>query len=215
MKIQEIMILSEGVHDPNIFKAIFMAGGPGSGKSYVARKLGLQAAGLRTINSDDAFEFLLRKHQLDPKMPPEEQEKRDIVRQRAKQVTKEREKNYLQGRLGLVIDGTAKDSEKTAKTKAGLEALGYQTMMVFVNTSLPVAIERNRQRERSVPDEVVKKSHAEVQIGKKALQQVFGSNFIEVINDGDADFTAPSKFVRQFLSKPLSPTANRWIDQNS
>ena len=26
--------LLEGVYDPNIFKAFFMAGGPGSGKSY-------------------------------------------------------------------------------------------------------------------------------------------------------------------------------------
>lgn len=215
MKIQEIMLLNEGVNDPNIFKAVFMAGGPGSGKSFVARKLGLQAAGLRTINSDDAFEFLLRKHQLDPKMPPAEQEKRDIVRQRAKQMTKEREKNYFQGRLGVIIDGTAKDAEKTAKTKAGLEALGYQTMMVFVNTSLPVALERNRQRERSVPDEVVKQAHAEVQVGKDALQQVFGSNFVVVLNDIEPDFKPAYKKVQRFLRQPLTPTAQRWIDQNS
>jgi predicted kinase len=215
MKIKEIMLLNEGVNDPNIFKAVFMAGGPGSGKSFVARKLGLQAAGLRTINSDDAFEFLLRKHQLDPKMPPAEQEKRDIVRQRAKQMTKEREKNYFQGRLGVIIDGTAKDAEKTAKTKAGLEALGYQTMMVFVNTSLPVALERNRQRERSVPDEVVKQAHAEVQVGKDALQQVFGSNFVVVLNDMEPDFKPAYKKVQSFLRQPLTPTAQRWIDQNS
>jgi predicted kinase len=215
MKIQEIMLLNEGVNDPNIFKAVFMAGGPGSGKSFVARKLGLQAAGLRTINSDDAFEFLLRKHQLDPKMPPAEQEKRDIVRQRAKQMTKEREKNYFQGRLGVIIDGTAKDAEKTAKTKAGLEALGYQTMMVFVNTSLPVALERNRQRERSVPDEVAKQAHAEVQVGKDALQQVFGSNFVVVLNDIEPDFKPAYKKVQSFLRQPLTPTAQRWINQNS
>lgn len=207
--------MQEGVNDPNIFKAVFMAGGPGSGKSFVARKLGLQAAGLRTINSDDAFEFLLRKHQLDPKMPPEEQEKRDVVRQRAKQMTKEREKNYFQGRLGVIIDGTAKDAEKIAKTKAGLEALGYQTMMVFVNTSLPVAIERNRQRERSVPDEVVKLAHAEVQVGKDALQQIFGSNFVVVLNDMEPDFKPAYKKVQSFLRQPLTPTAQRWIDQNS
>ncbi len=30
--------LQEGVYDPNIFKAFFLAGGPGSGKSYVVRK---------------------------------------------------------------------------------------------------------------------------------------------------------------------------------
>lgn len=206
--------MQEGVNDPNIFKAIFMAGGPGSGKSFVSRKLGLQAAGLRTINSDDAFEFLLRKHQLDPKMPPEEQEKRDIVRQRAKQMTKTKETNLLYGRIGLIIDGTAKNAEKTAKTKAGLESIGYQTMMVFVNTSLPVALERNRMRERSVPDEVVKQAHAEVQIGKDALQQVFGSNFVVVLNDMDPDFKPAYKKVQQFLRKPLTPVAQQWVDQH-
>jgi predicted kinase len=206
--------MQEGVNDPNIFKAIFMAGGPGSGKSFVSRKLGLQAAGLRTINSDDAFEFLLRKHQLDPKMPPEEQEKRDIVRQRAKQMTKTKETNLLYGRIGLIIDGTAKNAEKTAKTKAGLESIGYQTMMVFVNTSLDVALQRNRMRERSVPDEVVKQAHAEVQIGKDALQQVFGSNFVVVLNDMDPDFKPAYKKVQQFLRKPLTPVAQQWVDQH-
>lgn len=204
----------EGVNDPNIFKAVFMAGGPGAGKSFVTRKLGLQAAGLRTINSDDAFEFLLKKHQLDPKMPPEEQEKRDIVRQRAKQMTKTKETNLLYGRIGLIIDGTAKNVEKTAKTKAGLEALGYQTMMVFVNTSLPVAIERNRMRERSVPDEVLKQAHSEVQIGKDALHQVFGSNFVIVLNDMDPDFKPAYKKVQQFLRKPLTPVAQQWVHQH-
>lgn len=207
--------MQEGVNDPNIFKAVFMAGGPGSGKSFVARKLGLQAAGLRTINSDDAFEFLLRKHQLDPKMPPEEQEKRDVVRQRAKQMTKEREKNYFQGRLGIIIDGTAKDAEKIAKTKAGLEALGYQTMMVFVNTSLPVALQRNRERERSVPDKEVELMHTAVQVGKEALQKIFGSNFVVVLNDMEPDFKPAYKKVQSFLRQPLTPTAQRWIDQNS
>ena len=32
-------ILNEGARDPGIFKAIFLAGGPGSGKSFVAQKL--------------------------------------------------------------------------------------------------------------------------------------------------------------------------------
>jgi len=29
--------LQEGLQDPNIFKCFFLAGGPGSGKSYVVR----------------------------------------------------------------------------------------------------------------------------------------------------------------------------------
>ena len=52
--------LQEGLQDPNIFKTFFLAGGPGSGKSYVVRKT-TGGTGLRVVNSDDAFEqFLLR-----------------------------------------------------------------------------------------------------------------------------------------------------------
>ena len=52
--------LKEGVYDPNIFKAVFMAGGPGSGKSWIASKT-TSGLGLKVINSDDAFERILKK----------------------------------------------------------------------------------------------------------------------------------------------------------
>ena len=149
--------LQEGLYDPNIFKAFFLAGGPGSGKSYVAMKA-TGGTGLKTINLDDAFEHLLNKAGLSLKMPPEETEPRDIVRGRAKDVTAKREKNYLEGRLGLIIDGTGKEAEKILRQKAKLEELGYDTYMIFVNTSLDVALQRNAERPRSLPEPIVVKS---------------------------------------------------------
>ena len=75
-------LLLEGVNDPGIFKAIFLAGGPGSGKTFVAQKLfgipdGLttSAGGLKLVNQDTEFEYLLNKYfdtiEID-KFPPEE-----------------------------------------------------------------------------------------------------------------------------------------------
>ena len=52
--------LQEGLYDPNIFKAFFLAGGPGSGKSYVAGRT-TGGTGLKSVNSDEAFEYLLKK----------------------------------------------------------------------------------------------------------------------------------------------------------
>ena len=46
--------IQEGLYDPNIFKAFFMAGGPGSGKSYVVKK-STGGTGLKIVNSDEAF----------------------------------------------------------------------------------------------------------------------------------------------------------------
>ena len=90
--------LQEGLQDPNIFKAFFLAGGPGSGKSYVVKRT-TGGTGLVIINSDDAFEAMLQKAGLSKKMPASEAEPRDIVRARAKKVTQIKKLNVVDGRL--------------------------------------------------------------------------------------------------------------------
>ena len=84
--------IKEGVYDPNIFKAVFMAGGPGSGKSYIAGKT-TAGLGLKVINSDSAFERYLKQEGLSLKMPDSETAERDVERDRAKKVTAS--KKYL------------------------------------------------------------------------------------------------------------------------
>ena len=53
-------ILREGVYDPGIFKAFFLAGGPGSGKTFVTRSA-FGGTGLKLVNSDASFERGLKK----------------------------------------------------------------------------------------------------------------------------------------------------------
>ncbi len=62
--------LEEGVNDPSIFKAVFLAGGPGSGKSFIVGKTALSSLGMRIVNSDPAFEKALQKAGL--KMEPDD-----------------------------------------------------------------------------------------------------------------------------------------------
>ena len=122
--------LQEGLNDPNIFKAFFLAGGPGSGKSYVVRKT-TGGTGLQVVNSDDAFERYLEMAGLSKKMPSSEEEPRDVERARAKKVTKARQGGYIEGRLGLIIDGTGKDYDKIAAQSIKLKQMGYDTHMIF------------------------------------------------------------------------------------
>ena len=175
--------LQEGLYDPNIFKAFFLAGGPGSGKSYVVKK-STGGTGLKIINSDDVFEKYLKQARLDFKMQAAQGKERDIVRSKAKAVTAKRKDNYLEGRLGLIIDGTGKDYGKISTQAAGLKQLGYDVHMIFVNTSLEVALQRNQERPRSVPEDIVKKSWNQVQSNIGKFQSFFGpKNFIIVDND--------------------------------
>ena len=131
--------LQEGLYDPNIFKAFFLAGGPGSGKSYVVKK-STGGTGLKIVNSDDIFEKYLAQAKLDFKMQSSQSGERDVQRARAKKVTDKRKANYIEGRLGLIIDGTGKDYGKITSQAAQLKQIGYDVHMIFVNTSLEVAL---------------------------------------------------------------------------
>ena len=205
--------LQEGVYDPNIFKAFFLAGGPGSGKSYVVRKT-TGGTGLKSVNSDEAFEHLLKKAGLSLKMPPEEFERKEVVRGRAKELTKKQQANYLEGRLGLIIDGTGKDAGRILKQKAGLEELGYDTYMIFVNTSLDVALQRNAERARSVAEPLVVKSWKDVQANIGQFSNMFRAGFIVVDNNnaGEDIFNDVWKRVRGLLRKKVQNTrALNWM----
>ena len=205
--------LQEGVYDPNIFKAFFLAGGPGSGKSYVVRKT-TGGMGMKVVNSDDIFEKLLDKEGLSKKMPESEKEPRDIVRAKAKRLTSAKKANYLEGRLGLIIDGTGKDYDKIAGQATKLKQIGYDVHMIFVNTSLDVALERNQKRERTVPESITIKSWNDVQRNIGKFSQYFRQNFI-VVDNNEANedvFTKVFKQIKSLVRKKVSnPIAKMWI----
>ena len=205
--------LQEGLNDPNIFKAFFLAGGPGSGKSYVVRKT-TGGSGLKIVNSDDAFEKLLKDAGLSLKMPADEAEPRDAVRGKAKELTSKSKGNYLDGRLGLVIDGTGRDYDKVSKEKKDLENLGYDCYMIFVNTSLDVALERNIERERSVPEDIVIKSWKDVQSNIGKFNNLFKSGMIIVDNNkADEDIiVSVFKRIKSLLkNKVTNSRAKQWV----
>ena len=206
--------LKEGVYDPNIFKAVFMAGGPGSGKSHIAGKT-TGGLGLKIINSDDAFERFLTKEGLSLKMPDSETIPRDVERARAKKVTASKKFHAIQGRLGIIIDGTGHVYDKVAKQAVMLQQLGYETSMVFVNTSLEVALARNEARPRSVKPTIVKKSWQDVQNNMGKVQNFFGpSRFFIVDNNGVEEdmLQISTKIIRRAISKSVKNViAAAWI----
>lgn len=209
MRIFEVIEpLNEGPNDPNIFKAVFMAGGPGSGKSYIADKLLGGYPGLKTLNSDDIYEFLLSKAGLSTS--PEDiysPKGQDIRSNRAKPAYNELDALYKTGRLGMIIDGTGKDVAKISKLKSRLDALGYDTMMLFVNTDIDTAQERNLMRTRSLPSDEVQKMWSAVQNNIGRFQGMFGNDLVIFDNSEDEDDDDAIRFadkkIRAFLSQPV------------
>jgi len=209
--------IDEGVNDPGIFKAIYMAGGPGSGKSYVAKGTIPKSSGLKMINSDDLFELGMKKNDLDMDLKKGYSSQHSNLRTRAKQMTGKRQSIYMKGRLGLVIDGTGKDFKNIQTSSDMLKGLGYDTYMIFVNTSLEVALERNAQRPRSLPEPLVTDSWNRVQNNIGKFQNYFGAKNMLIVDNNNANedvMVKAYKQVQKFLKRPLqNKTAKDWIKQ--
>ena len=210
--------INEGVYDPGIFKAFFLAGGPGSGKSFVTASA-FAGTGLKLVNSDTKFERDLRKLGMSMKMPDQEAYFRDIIRSDAKKFVGRQLDSYLKGRLGVIIDSTGRDYGVISRQVNMLKHIGYDCYMVYVNTSLNVALERNKSRERSIPEYITKKSWQKVQLNMGAFQRIFGpAKMLIVDNSRDEKelvtktLSTASKFIRSRLrTKPENRTAMAWI----
>lgn len=227
--------LQEGVNDPSILKAFFMAGGPGSGKSYVAAELFALPNtdyfgsvsydnGLKLVNSDAAFELLLKKAGIDmaelmdiKDKDPAAWDQAMQIRDRAKKLTKGTQEMYIAGRLGMIIDGTGKNYKKIEGQVERLRGLGYDCYMVFVNTSLEVAQERNADRPRKLPQDMVTKMWDEVQQNLGKFQRLFKAKRFEIVDNSEYGNSMPidlvSKEIRKFLQQPVSnPIGKAWIE---
>ena len=221
-------VLLEGVHDQGIFKAVFLAGGPGSGKDYVLSNT-LEGQGLVEINSDKALEFLMDKKGLDKTMPATEKDKRDIVRTRAKSITELKQRLALTGRNGLIINGTGDDFEKISRIKEKLEELGYESAMILVNTDDEISKQRNIERGtrggRTVPENVRKEKWENVQNSRPEFAKLFGDKYMEFDNSQDLRNAPPEVVkakkdemlqlytnVKEFVAQPPATEASQeWV----
>lgn len=215
MNYQEI--ISEGVKDPHIFKAVFLFGGPGSGKSTVRRLL-FDGTGLRPIDVDEVYEYLRFRQEIVGGWTDE------LYSYAGRKIQKKMDL-YIDSRLGLVIDATGRDLGKTQQTKARLDNLGYETLAIYVKTDIDVALNRNEERRRMVKTEpgeylptayLARKMHNEVKDNLPALRSMFGNDFITIKFSNDVELQssidANKSKIAQFLNKPPSgPSVQAWI----
>lgn len=228
--------MQEGVYDPGILKAVFLAGGPGSGKTTVINQLfgvafnSFSYAGLKPVNSDKFFEYLLKAKGISSDLTSLDPEKLKTVnvgpqslRMKAKELTAANYLNYLNGRLGVLIDGTGGDPTMIIKQAEDLKStFGYDVSMVFVNTPLETALARNNTRARKLPQEVVTSSWNAAQQALSEYKTYFKKDFVVVVNDkqverGQALDIDPqiTKMVDTFIKQSISnPIGKEWIKQS-
>lgn len=234
------LILAEGVQDKGILKAVFLAGGPGSGKTYVVKQIfgipdrfNISMTGMKMVNSDKELKYLLKKYgfgtdldilpdELFKQLTDPDDDDYSGFRGYSKELTKERERLYREGRLGMIIDGTGHKFQKIQSHKKELEDVGYDTYMIFVNTSLEVAQKRNQLRDRVLPPKLLEKSWKDVQKNIGSFQALFKNNFVIVDNSKHLDekeaekkfVPLVTKVVRKFVNLPIkNKLGKKWVEK--
>ena len=208
--------LEEGPNDPAIFKAIFLAGGPGSGKTFITGRTALHTLGFKNINSDTAYEKAMTAAGLEMDGETIMSAQGQAIRDNAKNLTQRQMDGYVKGRLGLTIDGTGRDFSKISKLVNDARSAGYDVAMMYINTDLETALARNSSRARQLPDEKVERMWKDVQSNIGKFQRLFKENFIVIDNSDKMDYNKSTmegfKWATKFAKKKITnPKAKKWL----
>lgn len=212
--------ITEGIHDKNILKAVFLAGAGGAGKSVIADEM-FAGTGMKVINADKHLERFMREAKV-PMVKIGQQYDKFI---RARDLKQKELRHYAQQRLGLIIDSTGWDYSRISKPAKKLRELGYDLSMVFVVTKLDTALERNKKRGesggRKVPDSFIETAWRGAMKNLKRYTALFGKKHMHVIdNDKDVEkktwtsVVGPKlrKIANRILRAPITnPAGKAWL----
>jgi cytidyltransferase-like protein len=192
-----------GLHeqtDRGMFKAVFVTGCPGSGKDVVIREAIAEARAVE-LNLIQAYDYLADKQKLSEK-------------------TMDYRREAIRSRGPLIINGPADNIDEMLYVKEELEELGYQTMMVFVNTTNEVSQERNTKLSRMMVESVRYDKWIQAQTYKTNYSNCFedfsvidNSKTIEYIEE---DITETYQKINQFMdNKNHTDNAIVWLENHN
>lgn len=218
--------ISESINDKGIFKAIFVVGLSGAGKSYSISKLTGEISPV-IVNTDRAAEYLAKKLQINVSS----EAWHSILGDKSKKMTKESLKNYINGMVPLFIDGTTQSIERILHRVGILESIGYDVGVVYINSSLQRAKERAKEREqqtgRAVDPEFIELTHIRsVESRNESENMTFleyrVGYFKEIINDTDElgnkeleqAYNSVQSFFKAQIKNPIGRRAVNEIVKN-
>ena len=212
--------LTEGIRDPGIFKAIFMAGPPGAGKNTVINKLGLAAYGLKLQDVDHTMAMLIRRGY-------------PINYEKSLGTTLRRQSLLQQQMLGLLINTTGRDAENLMDLNKNLKKSGYDTFMLFVDVEKEVALRRIQQRPYTSTDPRDAGRPVDLDYFERAFEDskrnidfyalIFGDRFALVTNNEELTESSPKEVldvtmkiaarkIERFMREPLNPIAQTIVN---
>lgn len=180
----------ESEHDKYKNRAVFLAGLPGAGKTTIVNimfsfdeNLNVSIYNAKKVTPDIYFEKKV-KGKINYENNREEHDK---IFEKAKEIRDENLKHYTENKLPIIIDGVGRFPWYIMDIADSLKRKNYKVYMVFIDTSLKKALERNKQRRRSVEDSFIIGSNNLLKDNKNIYKEYFGKNFFEIDNNKPLD----------------------------
>jgi predicted kinase len=191
-----------GLHEDvnrGMFKAIFITGGPGSGKDIIIRE-GIAEQRAVELSTVQAFDYLMDKKKLS-------------------ESSKDFRREAIRNRSPLIINGSADNIDAIHTIKEELEELGYSTMMIYVDTLNEVSRERNLGLKRMISESVRQEKWNKAQVNKVKFHEMFddfnlfeNNDNLEIVEESISDVY---DHVNDFLDRnTLNEASIDWLMRN-
>ncbi len=183
----------EGKFDQYTFKAVFIIGGPASGKTEFYN-YALKNKNLKHLDSDKIMAFLIKKYGGSLQDTNNYSKWESEIKNKLNMMST----MYKEGGLGLAIDGTGKNIQNIINLKRDVEKYGYKTAMIYIKTSLQDSIEKSKKRDRAVDLEYIKDTYRDLSKNVSEYRKMFDV-FIEV--NSIEEYKKAEKKINSWLNK--------------
>ena len=171
------------------FKAFFILGPAGSGKTFMKDFMGLPQSFV-PINTDDAVEKVFPKFGLSLKFqdPPsgEEYDQKQEVRKLLQQAVSDKTKRKINQALPLLFDTTGANPKKMKQIMRQLVDIGYDVAVFTINVPPEFSVETDQYRDRTVGSEIaqqVTNAYQKNVVDQGTYAQMKGERGITILND--------------------------------
>jgi shikimate kinase len=136
------------------FKAIFILGPAGAGKTFFSKQIGVPKE-FETSNPDEKIEKEFGKFGLSLKFATKEEdldtfEKQQTFREKLQNATQSQTFNWLNQAKPIVFDTTGEDVMKMGVRMEELKTAGYDIGVIMINVPTDVSVETDKKRDRTV-----------------------------------------------------------------
>jgi len=155
------------------YKALFVFGGPGSGKDIVIRDM-VYHQGITEMNTSLASSII---HKINERV---NDARCDVIK----------------NRMPLLINGTTNEAELVIEIKEELEKRNYETMMIFVDTTDEVSRIRNEKHVKSIAESVRHEKWKQTQIASTKLSEHF-NKYLQFDNSVNLNEATDSEIIQK------------------